>query len=139
MLTTFLLTCVLLQNRLLSPTDYYVMLFVVAALGFTMEALNAARSELANKQGHFYEELADLPGPSRKSTLRFLRLVSVFLYFMSLLLGYMLMLAAMTYNAGIFFAVILGMTAGFYFLRTDSNGRENTSIDGAAGHCGSLE
>ena len=40
-------------------------------------------------------------------------------------MGYLLMLAAMTYNTGIFFAVVLGMTFGFYCLRDDAAGPES--------------
>lgn len=41
-------------------------------------------------------------------------------------LGYMLMLAVMSFNGGVFIAVILGFVAGYFFFRSNGTGEEIT-------------
>ena len=110
-----------LMRRWLS---YVGLLALVFAMGVAQEALVTFRMKLRKRQVKEAEagaysravasteeddtEIADIlfrPPP--------LRMLSVSgLYSVSLLLSYMLMLAAMTYNIGIFFAAILGLCAG---------------------------
>jgi len=115
------------------------MLFVVFAMGFVMEALLSVREHLSVRRGHFYEELGDLSPEKRWRVGALLKISSAFLYFVSLVMGYLLMLAAMTYITGIFFAVVLGMTFGFYCLRDDAAGPESQGAGRSydmANHCG---
>ncbi|QDZ22850.1 putative Ctr copper transporter [Chloropicon primus] len=120
-----------------SRMDYYFMLFVVTVLGFALEALQSVRRDLDNKRGHHYEELLDVQAENREHYMKLVRAASAFLYFLSLLLGYLLMLAAMTFNVGLFLSVIVGMTLGFYFLRTKEGGTTGAAQGVVEGnHCG---
>ena len=58
-----------------------------------------------------------------------IRYVATLLYFLSCLLAYLLMLATMTYNVGIFFAAVFGLAAGYHLLRYSHPGEDD------GGHC----
>ena len=48
------------------------------------------------------------------------QLIRTILYFLNVSLGYMLMLIAMTFNAGVIIALIMGMTVGFFLFSYDT-------------------
>ena len=55
-----------------------------------------------------------------------IRIVISLIYLLSIFLSYMLMLIVMTYNAGLFIATVIGLTAGyamFGFIRRKSHTR----------------
>jgi copper transporter 1 len=81
------------QWRTEGPFSYALALSVVVALGFVHEALQRAR-------------LASAGSASPRD-----RALS---YGLSLVTSYLLMLAVMTYNVGVFVAVVAGMAGGFF-------------------------
>lgn len=91
-----------------------MMLFTVAVLGVLAEFLMTWRSVIANKKSHIYEELGDVSDTNRKRMEKALRFFEAFLYFICAALSYLLMLATMTFNTGLFVAVIAGLTIGHF-------------------------
>lgn len=105
----------------------------MASMAFVCEAIVSLRAELSKPTGHMYEELSGVSEIRRHMTLRLVNFLRAFLYCLHLTFGYFLMLAAMTYNVGIFVAIIVGYTFGYCLLR-------NHPVKGPAGeevgdHC----
>ena len=118
--------------------SYTGLLVLVFAMGVAQEALMTFRMRLRQRRA---KERAEYSGPipapggegglvdtaapllaRREPQLRLMGLTG--LYGLNLLLSYLLMLAAMTYNVGIFLAAILGLCAGhhaFYRDPTDAH------------------
>ena len=102
-------------------------------MAFVCEAIVSLRTELSKPTGHMYEELSGVSEIRRHMTLRLVNFLRAFFYCLHLTFGYFLMLAAMTYNVGIFVAIIVGYTFGYCLLR-------NHPVKGPAGeevgdHC----
>lgn len=99
------------------------LLFLVFTLGFAQEALMTYRMKLRKERakgavaGSYSDvgaEVASEASPiiTRPTEPQMLGLTG--LYGLNLLMSYLLMLAAMTYNVGIFIAAILGLCAGHH-------------------------
>ena len=53
--------------------------------------------------------------PSDVYRVQFIQRLKIFvIYFLSIFLSYILMLIVMTFNAGLFFAAIIGLTVGYF-------------------------
>lgn len=86
------------------PFSYALALAAVVALGLAHEALNARRVAAA---------ASTAAASPRDRALG---------YALSLVTSYLLMLAVMTYNVGVFAAVVSGMAAGFFVFGTGGGG-----------------
>ena len=93
---------------------YSLALVVTFIIALAIEGLNFLRYHL---QAGAYSQLNQLIDRKDNSVytlsckIRFLISIT---YFVSIFLSYMLMLAVMTFNAGIFIVTILGLTTGYF-------------------------
>eukprot|EP01006_Ploeotia_vitrea_P064651 TRINITY_DN88488_c0_g1_i1.p1 TRINITY_DN88488_c0_g1~~TRINITY_DN88488_c0_g1_i1.p1 ORF type:complete len:201 (+),score=10.77 TRINITY_DN88488_c0_g1_i1:41-643(+) len=94
--TTECIVLWLQEWQLNTPEKFAGAVVGVFALAVNMEALNMLRRVLCKKHP---QKLLTIP-------------LALLLYTMSLFIGYLLMLVAMTYNSEMFFAVILGLLLG---------------------------
>ncbi|GIL57957.1 hypothetical protein Vafri_13154 [Volvox africanus] len=105
-----------------TPASYVAVLLGLGLLAFVHEGLTAYRSARASYPLHSIDQLdllrepklAVAAGSSGGSFNSTERLVHAGLHVASMGLSYMLMLAVMSMNFGVFVAVLLGFGAGFY-------------------------
>ena len=84
-------------------------------MAFAVEGLNSLRYSM---QSQTYEKISKTLNSGSPDDVYKVSCVHRFLimviYFLSLLLAYLLMLIVMTFNAGLFVACVMGLTAGYF-------------------------
>ena len=55
------------------------------------------------------------------------RFISTFLYMIQVGISYLIMLAVMTYNVGLFVSIVAGYSVGYFFFKKDQS---NSSLEG---------
>ena len=126
---------VLFDKAHVTTTGGYVgALIIVFALAFFYEALSYVRYSLSSRSAVIKTSLLETEGevePVLQVDI-FRRLVITALYFVSITVAYFLMLIAMTFNGGLFIALVLGLVVGyaaFGFRTPAARGYENVKIN----------
>ncbi|KAH7421513.1 hypothetical protein KP509_13G061200 [Ceratopteris richardii] len=115
-----------------------LVLFVAAFFNNYLDRLTSSSSPLLSR---FYKpsgavtsevksagKIPEESGSSQQRPSMAARLLLTSLFFVRVTVAYLLMLAIMSYNGGVFIAIVVGYSLGFYVFRTDIHGRKKDSL-----------
>ena len=110
-----------------SPSRYALAWLLIFMLGVTNEFLGYLRqvvcSSASRKSGVLMSPESDEIQGGRRELTMTKKLFLTVLYFINVSISYGLMLVTMTYNVGLFFAVVLGLSLGHFIFKISISSR----------------
>lgn len=96
-----------------------------------------APSSSSSDGQHFPINVPIISSPPKAGLGLWVRVASSLLFGVNSTIGYFIMLAIMTYNGGVFLAVVLGLSVGYFLFRSgDVGDAEDTGVATESNACG---
>ncbi|GAB2222871.1 hypothetical protein Droror1_Dr00017002 [Drosera rotundifolia] len=126
-------------------TDYALTLLACSLFSFFYQYLEHHRIQLLNRTATSSSKTTDstsltaplIEGASVKlgGSVRVMRFSSAVLFGVNSAIGYMLMLAVMSFNGGVFVAIVVGLTVGHLVFRSAAAAGVEDAINGGENPC----